>query len=69
MCCAPTTARSFWARLTAWCADHGLFIDYIEPGKPNQVEYIERFNRTYGTEVLNTWLFRELDEVREMTWP
>ncbi len=53
---------------TRWCKDHGIFIDYIEPGKPNQNAYIERFNRTYRNEVLNTWLFRDLDEVREITW-
>lgn len=53
---------------TQWCQDHGVMIDYIEPGKPNQNAYIERFNRSYRTEVLNTWLFRDLDEVRELTW-
>ena len=53
---------------TTWCADHGILIDYTEPGKPNQNAYIERFNRTYRTEVLDTWLFGDLDEVREMTW-
>ena len=31
---------------TTWCAEHGVLIDYIEPGKPNQNAYIERFNRT-----------------------
>lgn len=55
-------------RFTEWCETHGIFIDYIEPGKPNQNAYIERFNRSYRTEVLDTWLFRNLDEVREMTW-
>jgi len=27
-----------------WCNDHGVLIDYIQPGKPNQNAYIERFN-------------------------
>lgn len=53
---------------TDWCVDHGVFIDYIEPGEPNQNAFIERFNRTYRTEVLNTWLFASLDEIREITW-
>lgn len=51
-----------------WCESNGIFIDYIEPGKPNQNAYIERFNRSYRTEVLNPWLFRNLDEVRDITW-
>lgn len=54
--------------LVNWCSDNGIMIDYIEPGKPNQNAYIERFNRSYRTEVLDTWLFRDLDEVREITW-
>ena len=53
---------------TDWCKENGVMIDYIEPGKPNQNAYIERFNRSYRTEVLDTWLFRDLDEVREITW-
>jgi len=53
---------------TGWCEDNGVTIDYIEPGKPNQNAYIERFNRSFRTEVLDTWLFRNLDEVRELAW-
>jgi putative transposase len=36
---------------TQWCEDQGVFIDYIETGKPNQNAYIERFNRSYRNEV------------------
>lgn len=53
---------------TTWCAERGIFIDYIEPGKPNQNAFIERFNRSYRNELLDTWLFRTLDEVRDITW-
>ena len=54
--------------LTGWCEANGILIDYIEPGKPNQNAYIERFNRSFREEVLNTWLFRNLDDVREISW-
>jgi putative transposase len=53
---------------STWCTEHGIFIDYIEPGKPNQNAYIERFNRSYRNEVLDAWLFRNLEEVRDITW-
>lgn len=52
--------------LIAWCQVNGIFIDYIQPGKPNQNAYIERFNRSLRNEVLNLYLFRNLDEVREV---
>lgn len=53
---------------TQWCEAHDIKICYIEPGKPNQNAYIERFNRSYRTEVLDPHLFSSLDQVRDLSW-
>lgn len=50
-----------------WMKTNGVLIHYIQPGKPNQNAFIERFNRTYRHEVLNLYLFRSLNEVRDVT--
>jgi transposase InsO family protein len=42
-------------------------LDYIQPGKPDQDAYIERFNRSYRTEVLNAHLFESIAELRALT--
>ena len=52
----------------AWAEDNGMFIQYIQPGKPNQNAYIERFNRTYREELLDLYIFESLTEVREKTY-
>lgn len=51
-----------------WAKDHGMVIQYIQPGKPNQDAYIERFNRTFREEVLDQHLCLWLDDVREATY-
>jgi putative transposase len=45
-------------RFMTWCEDRGIEPRYIQPGKPDQNAFIERFNRTYRTEVLNANVFR-----------
>ena len=51
----------------AWAEDNGMFVQYIQPGKPNQNAYIERLNRTYREELLDLYIFESLSDVREKT--
>jgi putative transposase len=51
-----------------WCRENQVRIDYIQPGKPNQNAYIERFNRSYREEVLDPHIFSTLSQVRDISW-
>ncbi len=50
-----------------WCTERRIELRYIQPGKPAQNGIIERFNRTYRTEVLNAYVFESLEQVREIS--
>lgn len=50
-----------------WAKKHDILIQYIQPGKPAQNGFIERFNRTYREEVLDMNLFNNLAEAKEIT--
>ncbi len=50
-----------------WAQTRDIYIRYIQPGKPNQNAFIERFNRTYREEVLSAHLFDNIRQVQEIT--
>ncbi|GAB3430221.1 hypothetical protein GCM10027516_37980 [Niabella aquatica] len=50
-----------------WAKEKGIHIQYIQPGRPMQNGYIERFNRLYREAILDAYLFFDLYQVRELT--
>lgn len=46
-------------------SEAGIAFQYIQPGKPQQNAYVERFNRTVRYEWLSQYYWAELEEVRD----
>ena len=47
-----------------WCSKKGIEVQYIQPGRPMQNGYIERFNRTFRENILDAYLFENTMEVQ-----
>ena len=54
------TSQSF----TDWAERHGIHLLFIQPGKHNQNAFIERFNKSFRTEVLDANLFNSISQVQ-----
>ena len=50
--------------LEYWCSKHGIELQFIQPGKPMQNGYVERFNRTYRQDVLDAYLFEDIEQAK-----
>jgi putative transposase len=54
------------AKFKAWCERKGVTIRFIQPGKPVQNAYIERFNRIFREDILDAYWFEDLDHLRAL---
>lgn len=50
-----------------WAELNDVELEFIEPGRPMQNGFIERFNRTYREAILDMYIFESLEEVRRLT--
>ncbi len=53
------------ATLITWAARRGIRLEYIQPGKPQQNAYVERYNRTVRYDWLGQHLFESIEEVQD----
>lgn len=52
-------------KLQTWAAKRGIGIFYIQPGKPQQNAYVERYNRTVRQEWLGQYIWNTIEEVKD----
>lgn len=54
------------SKLVEWAEKQGIALNYIQPGKPQQNAYVERYNRTVRHEWLDLYIFDSITEVQEI---
>lgn len=51
--------------LMTWSQRRGIQVEFIQPGKPQQNAYVERYNRTVRYDWLAQYMFDSVEEVQE----
>lgn len=51
--------------LMTWAQQQGIALQHIQPGKPQQNAYVERYNRTVRHEWLGQYIFETIAEVQD----
>lgn len=51
-------------KLKAWAEKQGIGIQHIQPGRPQQNAYVERYNRTLRHEWLNQYIIESIEEAQ-----
>ena len=52
-------------KLMEWAREQGITLSHIQPGKPQQNAYIERYNRTIRHEWLDQYIIESIEEAQE----
>ncbi len=52
-------------KLMKWASSHGVTIQHIQPGQPQQNAYIERYNRTVRHEWLDQYIIESIEEAQD----
>ncbi|WCK03912.1 IS3 family transposase [Agrobacterium tumefaciens] len=52
-------------KLMEWAANQGIALSHIQPGKPQQNAYVERYNRTVRHEWLDQYIIESIEEAQE----
>lgn len=55
------------AAFVGFCEKESIQIKYIQPGKPVQNAFIERFNRTFREDILDAYIFKDINQLKEIT--
>ncbi len=55
-------------KLVDFCNKENIRLKYIQPGKPTQNAFIERFNRSFREDILDAYLFESLSQLRELAY-